>query len=49
MDKRTKDRRIWLTVLGWLVLASCKMPSFVSGLGKAIGDMFGSFGKGLGP
>ena len=49
MNKHTKVKRIWLVVLGWLVLVSCKMPSAISGLGKAIGDMFGSFGKGLGP
>ena len=49
MDKRTKVKRLWLTVLSWLVLASCKMPDSISGLGKSIGKMFGSFGKGLGP
>lgn len=49
MDKRTKIKRIGQAVLAWLILTSCKMPDFIGDLGGAIGDMFGSLGRGIGP
>jgi hypothetical protein len=42
VDKDRKSRRIKMMVLSWMVLAGCKIPEFLSGVGKAIGDMFGS-------
>ena len=49
MDKRKKIKQIGAAVLAWLVLVSCQMPDFLSGLGRTIGNMFGSIGKGIGP
>lgn len=43
MDKQMKMKRIKLALLGWLVLASCQMPDFLSDLGRTIGDMFRGF------
>ncbi len=47
MDGKKKNKPFKLLLLGWLVIVSCKMPTFVSGLGDAIEKMFRSIARGI--
>ena len=37
-----------MMALSWLLLAGCKFPDFLSGVGEAIGNMFSSMWRGFG-
>jgi len=48
MGRGSKSRKVKLMVIGWLVLAGCKFPEFLSGMGEAIGNVFNSIARGFG-